>query len=555
MSSTKGTLIVRCVLVLIVAAGVYLAWPTILGFFQKPKAPHLEATPTIRVSDGLIRSTGYLAKSAELRDKLIEKAKTTPGFEPELHEWLSLEPKDSAAVKEALKPKSNPVSPFSPGTLPIPKDKLVFPDVVASQDALRAILRRSSNISMAAAEQGKTYSLEELIAIAQPAVPMIVVKHAVECEIIHTVSVEQAKNTKETIKVPVSTSYKTTVITGSSGSGFFIDANGHIVTNWHVIAAPKFQEVAIQALKQIENQTKKADGVVKGKILNTTTEITLTISGRYRAFAKTLPAVGPAEAEQTFTIPAKLIGSDEASDLAVLKVNGCTFPYLSFANEFGMKVGQTVTTVGYPNGNAIPGPASASDGVIAGLNRSPRELPAADLIQHSAFINLGNSGGPLLNRSGQVVGVNTYRYIAEGEVVQGTFFSRGPRTAAPFVNQIIHHGHVVRPLVKMRFVPDTGVNPANTSVLVVTSALEGSAVQKGDILLQLNGRTVTTVDEWIDALGLMEKDRPNSVRIVLKRAPEAVRRQFENNEISAQNFLKAAWQTREIEVETPLIWP
>jgi serine protease Do len=138
-----------------------------------------------------------------------------------------------------------------------------------------------------------------------------------------------------------------------SGSGFFIDSNGTIVTNKHV---------------------------VRGAF-----RITVTLN-------------------DGTTLDAHVVGAAAMVDIAVLKVDaGKPVPFLQLANDDKVRVGDPVLAVGNPLGLGT----SASSGIVSALNRDLRNSPFDDYVQTDAAINHGNSGGPLLNTNGHVIGVNT----------------------------------------------------------------------------------------------------------------------------------------------------
>ncbi len=557
MASGIGTRGTQVVVVLATAAGIYFAWPHVKKWIDQP-APHLKATAPIPVSplgSSLEKRMSNGMTSAELRDSLIEKSQKSKGTQPTLAEWMQLTTDDYAAVQTAIKANPSHLTPSetsTPSPFSIPKDKLITPHQTAGVGAYLQQLKESA-ISKPALAGEKKYLLEEVVELVQPAVPMIQVRQTVKCVIAHTVL---SPNTK----TPVTTRHTVELETGGSGSGFFIDANGHVVTNCHVAGPPKPRlvlELAFQKLGMNKEDTIYLVG--EPELLNQ--QITLVIQGKHRPFAKSIKAVGPAEAERPFELPAELVGYDSHSDLAVIKVNGCTFPYLTFADPNGMKVGQAVTSVGYPKGDAIPGPPTAIGGTINGLDRTPMRGDQADSVQHSATINNGNSGGPLINREGQVVGVNTYGFADTS--VQNINFSRGPRTTAPFVEQLIRHGRVVRPDTGLRvmtpdFRSDTvarDVNLTYATAVAVFGIVGESSAELTDIILQVNGRSVTTEGEWNDALGLLEKTRPASLRLTIKRAPASLRAEAVKKQVDWAVVLRAAWEAKETDITIALKWP
>lgn len=439
------------------------------------------------------------------------------------------------------------------GEFKFPTDRFITPNPSAGLSAYLQQLK-DSEVSQPAFAGGKTYSLVELAEGVQPAVPMINVIHVVRCMADHTV-LNPATKMPETQRHVFNE-----LELGTTGSGFFIDANGHVVTNCHVAGPLEISKIHQAICSRLGEENRNAVQFANKPTL-VSLKVTLAIQGKHRVFAKTLPAVSPAEAQLAFELPADVVGYDANSDLAVLKVNGCTFPFLRFADPDGMKVGQAVTSIGYPKGDAVPGPASVSDGIISGLNRSPLDGSAADSVQHSATINNGNSGGPLLNRSGQVVGVNTYGFADQS--VQNINFSRSPRTAAPFVEQIIRLGTMVRPETGLRVVVEDfrkgqasrDANLTYSTALIVNSTDPGSDVETLDIILQVNGRSVTNVAEWMDALALLEKTRPASVKLTIKRAPDHIKTAAFKKQIDAIVLARAMWEAKETEITIPLKWP
>jgi S1-C subfamily serine protease len=522
---------------LVVGVGVYFGWPYLMKVFTKPEAEG-QTVPTFPLGSDPFRGKS----SAEIRDELL--AQIRAGLKPALSAMMRLDPTDFQAVQDAQRAAAAPRKPWeSPPPFLFPKEAQVTPKLSA------AITARLFELGAAATGQpavaaGKTYPLEELVAAVQPAVPMVRVRWQVTA----TVVVSGGKP-------------QTTVLTyESAGTGFVIDAAGHVVTNWHVAAeVPRPDEVIANVAAR--QKVKPSDVKLVGDLAVRPPEITLVFQGRHRVFAKSLPAVGPAEGGRPFTLPAKLVGSDEAADLAVLKVDGCTFPFLRFADPAGLKVGQAVTSVGYPHTDAIPGDPTANDGTVSGLNRTPTNGGQADSVQHSAHINPGNSGGPLLNRAGEVVGVNTY--ALPDESVKGVYFSRGPRTAVPFVEQLVRLGRVVRPdpgfaVAQLDFRNDRISRQANLaySTAVVVSNLRGkSAADLFDLILQVDGRPVTTLGEWNDVLGLLEKGRPAAVRLTVKRPPATLKAEGLAGKVPHDTVLRAAWEANERDVTVPLTWP
>ena len=171
----------------------------------------------------------------------------------------------------------------------------------------------------------------------------------------------------------------------AEGSGVIIDQQGHIVTNAHVVAGAAQLQVVY------------ADGT---------------------------------------TVNAKLIGADTNQDIAVLQVSGKVPAVIPLGNSTSLQLGETVIAIGSPLGSYE---GSVTVGVVSGLNRTVQGSGETNLIQTDAAINHGNSGGPLLNLAGQVVGLNTLviQNSDSGELVQGLGFAIPSSTVSSVVNRIL----------------------------------------------------------------------------------------------------------------------
>ena len=251
---------------------------------------------------------------------------------------------------------------------------------------------------------------------------------------------------------------------------------------------------------------------------------------------------------------ATIVGRDPLSDLAVIRLHGHapkerTPRAIMWADPNSVRVGEDVLAVGYAR-NLRGGP-TVTRGIVGALHRTEptagsQQALFADLIQSDAQSNHGNSGGPLLNRRGEVLGVNTYVIAptvdkdSKGgvsvDVAQGIFFARSSRTARPFIEQIIRTGSVARldlgctemtlvePLVRflawpeavmLRSVPATslaakvGLKPGDMIVAV------GSAAARPDQVPAPSQETkVASVGELNDALGLRGGDACVWVRLI-----------------------------------------
>ncbi len=237
----------------------------------------------------------------------------------------------------------------------------------------------------------------------------------------------------------------------SLGSGFFISADGYVVTNNHVITA---------------------DG--QGKV----EQITVSTSDGTE-------------------YPATLVGSDQASDLAVLKIKGSKpFPFVHFGDSREARVGDWVIAIGQPFG--LNGTVTA--GIISAVLRNTGGGAYSRYIQTDASINRGNSGGPLFDMDGDVIGINNAIYSPTGGSV-GIGFAIPAETAAPIVQKLIKGEEILRGYLGVRIQPVAGdlsdaLGIANNRGEFVQSVEAGGPAEKaglmvGDVVLSVGGKEVT----------------------------------------------------------------
>jgi len=235
---------------------------------------------------------------------------------------------------------------------------------------------------------------------------------------------------------------------------------------------------------------------------------------------------GAAHLSVTFTdgaaVAAEVVGSDAPTDLAVLRAHSSGLPYAALGDSAQLRAGQLVIAMGNPLGFE----SSVSTGVVSALGRSLRSQTGRlieNIIQHAAPLNPGNSGGPLLDSRGAVVGINT-AIIARA---QGIGFAIPARTAQWVLSQILAHGRVRRGTlgiggrdrpVERRLVRALDL-PAERAVEVMSAEPHGPAyragVRTGDFILALNGQAVQYVDDL--HRGLSESPFGEPVRLELLR--------------------------------------
>jgi S1-C subfamily serine protease len=197
-----------------------------------------------------------------------------------------------------------------------------------------------------------------------------------------------------------------------------------------------------------------------------------------------------------------LIGDDPATDLAVIRVQSSGLPFASLGDSDSLRAGQLVIAIGNPLGFQ----SSVSSGVVSSLGRTLRSSEGRlieNIIQHTAPLNPGNSGGPLVDSRGQIMGINT-AIIA---MAQGIGFAVPSNTAQWVISQLLAHGKVKRAylgiaagqrplgrkLVRFHSLPN------DQAVDVISVEPGGPAVKAGirvrDLLVALNGKPISRVDD------------------------------------------------------------
>ncbi|MCE9529738.1 MAG: trypsin-like peptidase domain-containing protein [Planctomycetes bacterium] len=308
----------------------------------------------------------------------------------------------------------------------------------------------------------------------------------------------------------------------STGTGFIVEG-GYIVTNYHVIRA--------------KPGTTWKNRVLTGEFsfeLPGTTPLTGTPQANINALR---PLAGPAnfESRNWSRRSAKLVvvGHDELCDLAVLKLMPTASTdliskadnairtmrldsyALKFAAPNAYELGDEVVAIGFAK--AIHGMPSITKGLISGLNRSIDNH--SDMIQTDAAINGGNSGGPLFNLKGEVIGVNTCTH----KEAQNIGYARSSRTSAPLVARMIKDGSVARRNLGLTFDKlyrneTRNLRVANGLVVVQVakdSPADKAGIKPGDIVIGLNSFEIESVGDFNAAIGLAEK----SIKVAFQRLP------------------------------------
>ena len=271
------------------------------------------------------------------------------------------------------------------------------------------------------------------------------------------------------------------------GSGFIIDASGYVVTNNHVI-----------------------DGA---------DDIKVTLSdGR--------------------ELSAKLIGADPQTDLAVLKVEAKdALPAVSFADSDRARVGDWVVAIGSPFGLG----GSVTAGIISARGRDIHSGPYDDYLQIDAPINSGNSGGPVINADGKVVGVNTAIYSPNGGNI-GIGFAIPARDAERVVGELRNHGGVTRGWLGVQIQPVTAemaealhakdANGALVAEVVVKSPAQRAGVKVGDVILKFGDSAIKDARDLSKAVAAAEPGSKVHIEILRNGVAQSLATVIDRN---AQN--------------------
>lgn len=228
-----------------------------------------------------------------------------------------------------------------------------------------------------------------------------------------------------------------------------------------------------------------------------------------------------AETSEGDRIPARVIGDDPATDIALIRLVAADLPYARLGDSNALRVGQLVIAMGSPLGLQ----STVSTGVVSALRRSMRAQDGRlieDIIQHAAPINPGNSGGPLVDSRKRIVGVNT-AIIA---MAQGIGFAVPSNTAEWVTREILSHGQVRRRQLGI----SAGVVPLSrwqireldllgaTGVQIVQVAPNSLAQRVGlepeDIIVALQDRVVETIDDLHRLLVLIPQGTPYDLTVI-----------------------------------------
>jgi len=248
----------------------------------------------------------------------------------------------------------------------------------------------------------------------------------------------------------------------ASGSGIIISEDGYILTNNHVVSSSSSES---NSYYQISEATK-----VTVTLFNDETEY-----------------------------EAKIVGQDEQTDLAVIKIEKTGLTKAEFADSDDVKVGEFAMAVGNP----VNMTSTVTTGIVSAVNRKITDSDGKTYtcIQTDAAINSGNSGGALVNAQGKVIGINTLKLSGSG--IEGIGFAIPINSTTDITSQLIQYSKVKRPFIGISGIDldETTAKKYNlvTGVYVKSvedfSSAEKGGLKSGDVIIEADGKTIKSMDE------------------------------------------------------------
>jgi serine protease Do len=252
------------------------------------------------------------------------------------------------------------------------------------------------------------------------------------------------------------------MVQNSLGSGVVVTAEGHIITNNHVV--DQVDEIEVQLS---DGRTKKA----------------------------------------------KLVGSDAVVDLAVLKVDEPGLKPLKFGDSDAVQAGDFVVAIGNPFGFE----ETVTDGIISSKGRPNRVDGFGDYLQTNAAINPGNSGGPLVNLRGEIIGINT-AIISRSGGSQGIGFAIPSNSVKTALESLLKNGRIIRGYLGIQARPITqGVAETDGVIVddvVANSPASEAKVKRDDVIKKFNGHTVRNITELRSLVSQVELNKKVELELV-----------------------------------------
>jgi S1-C subfamily serine protease len=239
-----------------------------------------------------------------------------------------------------------------------------------------------------------------------------------------------------------------------------------------------------------------------------------------------------------------VIGNDPNYDLAVLKIDGNNLPFMLYGNSDEVQLGQWVLAVGYPLSleTTVTAGIVSAKGRTIGINSRQSNAPVESFIQTDAAVNQGNSGGALVNTSGQLIGINS-AILAPSGTYAGYSFAIPVNLVKKVVGDIIQFGNVQRGYLGVSYptedlneeqMKQMGINDNDEGVYVSAVAPDGAAqaagIKRGDLITKINGTDVASGLEMSSVLANFKpgdkvevtykrKGSESTVAVVLKKSP------------------------------------
>jgi serine protease Do len=267
------------------------------------------------------------------------------------------------------------------------------------------------------------------------------------------------------------------------GSGVIVDQDGYIMTNAHVVTGAQRIRVTIEP------------------------PLVQLIAGSTSA------------ARQQKVYDAKLIGLDRLVDLALIKIDVKGLPFVPLPEQFNLRLGQIVLAIGSPEGLDH----TVTRGIVSAVERQVDLDKPMVHVQTDAPINPGSSGGALIDRDGNLIGLNTFK-ITEGNSSEGLGFAIPEPVVRNSYLEFKEHGHLRRPVIKAEaqaITPDlaAGLKLPRDSGVVISDVQRGGPADKAgieprDVIAKINHRDIDSLPKFSAALLTVDGDRPIEVEVL-----------------------------------------
>ena len=285
------------------------------------------------------------------------------------------------------------------------------------------------------------------------------------------------------------------MVQNSLGSGVIVSAEGHVITNNHVVDQVDEIEVGMS-----DGRTKKA----------------------------------------------RLVGADATVDLAVLKIDEPGVKPLKFGDSDAVQAGDFVLAVGNPFGFE----ETVTDGIISSKGRPNRVDGFGDFLQTNAAINPGNSGGPLINLQGEIVGINT-AIISRSGGSQGIGFAIPSNSVRSALESLLKHGRIIRGYlgIQMRTLQE-GQTDQETDGVAVEDVVPGSPaaeaqIQRGDVIRKFDGREVKSFGELRSLVSQVELNKKVELEVVRNGKPMKIETEIKEQPVDYLTSRAAPRQQRQ----------